>query len=95
MNYKAIRTKQCKYNIKCKCNNVFEYNHTLLTQNKIHRLIITFKKVGRVGEAFAVPELEVAGLKALGCVVHEAGQETPDVLLNQAVNLVTLGLGNL
>ena len=33
VNCKAIRTKQCKYNIKCKCNNVFEYNHTLLTQN--------------------------------------------------------------
>ena len=28
-----IRTKQCKYNIECKCNNVIEYSYTLPTQN--------------------------------------------------------------
>ena len=32
-NCKAIQTKHCKYNIKCKCNNVVEHSYTPLTQN--------------------------------------------------------------
>ena len=56
----------------------------------MHVLVVAVEEICWIGKTLRHPELKVAGLEPSRGAVHETLEETPNILLDQTVNLVTL-----